>query len=89
MEKHIEILVDHKEYITKEVLKILGEGDLEKLSDVYEMAYTGGPMELSDVYEMAYTGGPMELRKCGFCEVHRLIRDCHGNDEVIFIKVEK
>ena len=58
----------------KEVLKILGEGDLEKLGDIYEMAYTGGPME---------------LRKCGFCEVHRLIRDCHGNEEVIFIKVEK
>lgn len=58
----------------EEVLKILGEGDLEKLGNVYEMVYPGGPME---------------LRRCGFCEVHRLIRDCHGNDEVIFIKVER
>lgn len=58
----------------EEVLKILGEGDLEKLRDVYEMIYEGGP-----IY----------LRRCGSCEVHRLIKDCHSNDEVIFIKVER
>lgn len=58
----------------EEVLKILGEGDLEKLGTVYEMEYAGGPME---------------LRKIGLCEVHRLIRDCHGNKEALFIKVER
>lgn len=58
----------------EEVLKILGEGDLEKIKDIYEMIYMGGPMD---------------LKRCGLCEVHRLIKDCHGNDEVIFIKVER
>ena len=58
----------------EEVLKILGEGDLEKLRNVYEMVYEGGPID---------------LRRCGCCEVHRLIKDCHGNDDVIFIKVER
>lgn len=30
----------------EEVLKILGEGDLEKLRNVYEMIYEGGPIDL-------------------------------------------
>lgn len=58
----------------EEVLKILGEGDLEKLRNIYEMVYEGGPIF---------------LKKCEYCEVHRLIKDCHSNDEVIFIKVER
>lgn len=57
----------------EEVLKVLGEGDLEKLGCIYEIIHNGGPVE---------------LKSCGFCETYRLIRDCQI-DEVIFIKLEK
>lgn len=57
----------------EEVLKILGEGNLEKLEHIY--CIIGG-------------GGPLELSRCGYRETHRLIKDCQ-EDKVIFIKIER
>lgn len=57
----------------EEVLKVLGQGDLE---------------ELQMIYEVGSMGGPVELCRCCNRETRNLINDCREG-RVIFLKIER